>query len=81
MSYAERETLKAFARRGVELQNTLIMISHWMASAADVTFTGYASNWAAANTPDGSAMRAQWPLNGPRMIANNTSEWGSAIST
>ncbi len=63
MTFKEREELKAFARKGLNISETLIMISHWMSCAIDVTFTGYASNWAAANlTDDVSAMRLQWPL-------------------
>ena len=80
MSYADREQLKEFARRGRNLEQTLIMISHWMSSGTDVTFPDYAANWAAANTrEDVGAMRDQWPLVGPRMIAENRTEWGSAI--
>ena len=78
MTFKEREELKAFARKGLNISETLIMISHWMSCAIDVTFTGYASNWAAANlTDDVSAMRLQWPLTGPRWIANNSTAWGS----
>ena len=80
MTYAEREKLKQFARQGKCLEQTLIMISHWMRCAPDVTFSGYASNWAASQAGEAvSAMREQWPLIGPRMIADGSSEWGSAI--
>lgn len=80
MSFAECESLKDFARKSKNLKETLIMISNWMACGFDVTFTGYAANWAAANlTDDVSAMRHQWPLQGPRMIADNLTGWGSTI--
>jgi len=80
MSYDQREALKEFALRGENLKKTLMMLSHWMSSGVDVTFSGYASNWAAANCVDDvAAIRRQWPLNGPRMITDNLKAWGSAI--
>ena len=80
MSFAEREKLKQFARGGRNLEQALIMISHWMRTDVDVTFSGYAANWAAANTrEDVSAIREHWPLQGPRMIADNLTAWGSAV--
>lgn len=80
MTYKEREQLKQFARRGKCLEQALVMIAHWMRCSQDVTFSGYASNWAAAQTQeDVSAIREQWPLTGPRMIANDRTEWGSAV--
>lgn len=80
MTYAEREALKDFARRGTNLEQMLVLVSNWMACGVDVTFSGYASHWAAARTgEDTAAIRAKWPLKGPRMIADNRSDWGSAI--
>lgn len=80
MTYEERESLKAFARKGVGLDQALIMITHWMRSAQDVTFSGYAGNWAAANEQDPQGpLKAHWPLSGSRMIADGSSEWGSAV--
>ncbi|RQP21802.1 hypothetical protein [Piscinibacter terrae] len=82
MTYQEREQLKQFARKGQNLEQTLIMISHWMSCGHDVTFSGYAANWAAANSRDDvGAIRQQWPLTGPRMIADDRTEWGSAVRT
>lgn len=79
MSHAEREQLKQFARQGKLLEPAMIMFSHWMSCGVDVTFSDYASNWAAANTrEDVGAIRTHWPLIGPRMIADNRTEWGSA---
>ncbi len=48
MTHQEREQLKQVARRGKCLEQALVMISHWMRCSHDVTFSGYASNWAAA---------------------------------
>lgn len=81
MTYDEREALKQFARRGQNLEQTLIMLAHWMRCDIDVSFSGYAANWAAANTrEDVSAMREQWPLTTPRMIADDSTSWGSFLS-
>lgn len=78
MSLKERETLKEFARRGENLEQIVIIIAHWMSCAMDVSFSGYAAQWAAANTKDDlSALRKQWPLESPRMIADNSTAWGS----
>jgi|CXWL01.1.fsa_nt_gi hypothetical protein len=80
MTYAEREELKHFALRGECLADTLLMITHWMRQTQDITFTGYASNWAAANRDRGiEAMRRQWPLAGQQLIADRSSEWGSSL--
>ena len=80
MTYAECEGLKAFARKGENLEQALIMISHWMICGFDVTFSGYAANWAAANkNEDVEAIRRQWPLTGKRMIADNGTAWGGTI--
>lgn len=80
MTYEEREALKSFARAGECLTDTLIMIAHWMRQTQDVTFSGYAANWAEANrSMNIEAMRKQWPLTGPRFIADNLSDWGSAL--
>ena len=80
MKYEERETLKSFAQRRECLADTLVMIAHWMRQTQDVTFAGYAANWAEANRSRNiEPMRKQWPLSGPRFIADNTSEWGSAL--
>ena len=80
MTFAEREQLKQFARSGRNLEQALVMICHWMRCAADVTFSGYAANWAVAKTTEEvGAIRDQWPLQGPRMIADNSTEWGSAV--
>ncbi len=82
MTYKEREQLKKFARQGLCLDQALIMISHWMGCGHDVTFSGYASNWAVAQAhEDVQAIRDQWPLNEPRMIADGRTEWGSAIKS
>jgi hypothetical protein len=81
MTYAEREALKSFAQRGECLSEVIVAIAHWMREAQDVTLTGYISNWAEANQSQKTApMRKQWPLSGPRMIADGSSEWGSAVS-
>ena len=80
MTYAERENLKRFAERGECLADALVMIAHWMRQSQDVTFTGYASNWAEANRArDIEAIRAQWPLTGSRFIADDRSDWGSTV--
>lgn len=80
MTYEERESLKAYARTGVGLDQALLMIAHWMRVAQDVTFSGYAGNWAVANEPDPNGpLKAHWPLNGRRMIADGSSEWGSYL--
>lgn len=77
MYYNEREELKAFARRGENLEQTVIMIAHWMSCMSDVSFTDYASNWAIANTRENvNAMRIQWPLTKSRMIADDLTTWG-----
>jgi hypothetical protein len=78
MTLPEREVLKEFARKGMNLEQIIIMIAHWMSCNIDVTFSGYAANWAVANTmEDVTAIRKQWPLSGPRMIADNMTSWGS----
>ncbi len=80
MFYQEREELKKFARNGENLEQILIIISHWMSCAMDVSFSGYAAQWAAANTKeDVSAIRKQWPLTLPRMIADDSTAWGSYL--
>lgn len=80
MTYAEREGLKAFAARGECLAETLLMIAHWMPHSQDVTFSGYASNWAEANRNQNvGAMRKQWQFTGPRFIADDSSDWGGAL--
>jgi hypothetical protein len=77
MTYTERETLKDFARRGRNNDQIVILICHWMRNH-DVDFSTYAANWAAANSSeDVSAIQKQWPLTGPRMIADDCSNWGS----
>ncbi|HRD97926.1 MAG TPA: hypothetical protein PLA97_16180 [Rubrivivax sp.] len=79
MTYDEREELKRFARRGKNLEEVVIMIANWMSCGVDVTFTGYAANWIAANnTGNLEAMASTWPLTGPRMIADDSTAWGSA---
>jgi hypothetical protein len=79
MTYEEREQLKEFARRGENLEQTLFMIAHWMRCTQDVSFSGFAANWATANRSEAvSAILRQWPLVGDRFIADNSSEWGSA---
>ena len=40
MFYQEREELKKFARNGENLEQILIIISHWMSCAMDVSFSG-----------------------------------------
>lgn len=80
MSYVEREDLKTFAASGRELKQVLIMISHWMRVTQDVTFSGFAANWAVANQSLGTeAIQEKWPLRGARFIADGSSEWGSAV--
>ena len=77
MTMDEREKLKNFARRGVNCEQTVIMISHWMRNK-HVGFYDYTSNWVAAQTDDEiSAMRQEWPLIGPRMIKDQGSDWNS----
>jgi hypothetical protein len=78
MTYQEREGLKQFAAQGKCLHKTVTMITHWMRQNEPVPFSDYAANWAAAeNRVDVSAMRAEWPLKGPRRIADNCSDWNS----
>lgn len=78
MTYSEREQLKAFARRGECLSDLLIAIAHWMRCEADVSFSKYVANWAVAHTQsDVSAIRSEWPLSSPRMIADGLTDWGS----
>ena len=80
MTYLEREALKAFARNGHSLDQALLMIAHWMRTGQDVTFSGYAANWAVANESDPRGpLKAKWPLTAPRMIADGSSEWGSYL--
>lgn len=80
MTYEERESLKEFAGKGQCLAEALTMIAHWMRQSQGVTFTDFAANWCEANRfrlidP----MREHWPHTGDRFIADNTSEWGSAL--
>lgn len=78
MTYDEREALKEFARKGINLEETIIMIAHWHRQDVRVSFTDYAANWAAAESrTDVTAMRKQWPLIGKRHIADNYSDWHS----
>ena len=82
MTYAEREKLKSFAAAGNSLPAMLLAIAHWMREGMDVSFSGYIANWAEANRDqvwEVEAIREQWPLSGPRFIADNSSTWGSAI--
>lgn len=80
MTFPEREELKQFARRGENLEETIIMLAHWMSCGMDVSFSGYAANWCVATkASDVSAMRLQWPLNAPRMIADGSTAWGSFL--
>ena len=79
MTYEEQEALKRFAHQGENLEETLVMIANWMSCRVDVTFTEYASNWIVANnTGNLQAMASTWPLTGRRMIADNSTAWGSA---
>ena len=78
MTYVEREGLKRFAALGVNLHETITMIAHWERQVEHVGFSEYAANWVAArNRKDLSAMRKTWPLEGPRKIADNCSDWDS----
>lgn len=80
MTYAEREALKLFARAGINLEEILIYIAHWLRCDMDVSFSGYVAHRAASEIAvDVSAIRRQWPLTGPRMIADGSSEWGSYL--
>ena len=79
MTFEEREVLKRFAYQGENLKEVVVMIANWMSCGVDVTFTGYAANWIAANNIGSlDAMASTWPLTGPRMIADDTTAWGSA---
>jgi hypothetical protein len=81
MTYAEREALKKFARTGQDLEQALVMISHWMSCSQDVSFSAYAANWVAAQaTADVPSMHQYWPLKAPRMIADNSTAWGSYLA-
>lgn len=44
MSYVEREDLQTFAANGRELEQILVMISHWMRVTQDFTFSGFSAN-------------------------------------
>lgn len=78
MTYKERESLKQFARNGLGLDQALLMIAHWMRVDQDITFSGYAANWAIANEVDPMGpLKIQWPHSGIRMIADGKSDWGS----
>ena len=80
MTYKERESLKVFAGKGQCLAEALTMIAHWMRQSQEVTFTGFAANWCEANRLRLiDPMREHWPHTGTRFIADNTSEWGSAL--
>ena len=80
MTYSEREALKSFARAGESLEELIVFIAHWLRCPMDVSFSGYVAHRAAAETAvDVSAIRRQWPVNGPRMIADGSSEWGSYL--
>ena len=80
MTLKERESLKRFARQGVRLEQTLIMISNWMSCMQDVSFTAYAANWAVAVEPENeNALKEQWPLTDRRMIADGETAWGSYL--
>ena len=80
MTYREREALKGFARSGENLQEMIIYIAHWLRCDMDVSFSGYVAHRAASETAvDVSAIRRQWPLVEPRMIADGSSEWGSYL--
>lgn len=81
MTYPEREALKVFARSGENLQEMIIYIAHWLRCDMDVSFSGYVAHRAASETAvDVSAICRQWPLVGPRMIADGSSEWGSYLT-
>ena len=81
MTYQERESLKSFAAKEECLSETLLMVAQWMRQPQDVSFSGYAANWAEANRSRSiEPMLKQWPLIGARFIADNTSEWGSAVT-
>ena len=80
MTYPEREALKAFARSGKNLEEMIIYIAHWLRCDMDVSFSGYVAHRAASEIAvNVSAIREQWPLTGPRMIADGSSEWGSYL--
>ena len=77
MTYTEREHLKHFDF-GDQAGEVLVMIAHWHRQSKAIPFSLYAANWAAAETRrDVSRLRAAWPLQGPRMIGDNYSDWNS----
>lgn len=87
MTYQEREQLKTFADKCASsgdiqsLQNTLILIAHWMRQGQEISFTEYASNWTAAQAgrEDGNQstreMMSEWPLTGEQKIAPGYSDY------
>lgn len=76
MTYDEREALKAFARNNKNLQETIIMIAHWMRQDTKINFSNYAANWAAGHQEtDVKAMLEEWPLKGKRHIKDGGSDW------
>lgn len=80
MSYQEREQVKQFAGNRKNLSDLLTCIAHWMRQTNPIPFSEYAAQWAAAEQRrDVSAMRAEWPLNGDRAIADNCSDWGTFL--
>lgn len=76
MTYAEREALKTFARNNENLEETIIMIAHWMRQDLDIGFSNYAANWAIGHRETNvKAMLRQWPLKGERHIKDGGSDW------
>jgi hypothetical protein len=76
MTYDEREALKAFARDNQNLQETILMIAHWMRQDTKINFSSYAANWAAGHREtDATAMQKEWPLKGTRHIKDGGSDW------
>lgn len=74
----DANAIKEIVRAGVEAVPCGLVIVYWITCLVNVPFAVYAAHWIEANMPSGaSAMRARWPLIGPRMIADNMSEWGS----
>lgn len=76
MNYDEREALKAFAQDNQNLQETILMIAHWMRQDTKINFSSYAANWVAGHqTTDVTPMQKEWPLKGARHIKDGGSDW------
>jgi hypothetical protein len=75
-AYEQREALKKVSRAANHQMG--IVLAHWDRCAEIVSLSDYASQWAAARPDEEVAeLKLIYPLRGPRMIADNCSDWNS----